>query len=167
MEPSPDTRFVDILEGIPTAMFVTIDSDGFPHARPLAVARVDREGVVWFVTHSETTKIAEISRAPLVGLTFQDHTRHASASGRVELVRDPELVREMWSESWRLWFPDGPDTPELVLVKVVISHGEYWDNSGFRGIAFLFDAARSYLTGKKADQRDNDRDRQAKVEFGG
>jgi general stress protein 26 len=154
MAESSKDRFNHLLEGVDTAMLVSFTSSGDVHARPMAVARVEDTGAVWFCTGAETGKVVEIQQNPSVGLTFQDGRRFLSVSGTARLVQDRALIREMWKEPWRVWFPDGPETADLVLVQVEVRDGEYWDDTGTKGIAFLFDAARSYLTGTRPRAED-------------
>merc|ERR1711879_1089472 len=37
-------------------------------------------------------------------------------------------IEEIWKEAYRPWFPEGKDTPDLVLLKVDTTWGEYWDS---------------------------------------
>ncbi len=52
-----------------------------------------------------------------------------SVCGTAEKVTDRDTLRQLWVEDWRVWFPEGPDTDNLCLLKVTMESGEYWDNS--------------------------------------
>jgi hypothetical protein len=41
--------------------------------------------------------------------------------------RDPAKARELWNSGARRWFPEGPDDPRLMILKVEIVQAEYWD----------------------------------------
>jgi hypothetical protein len=38
-----------------------------------------------------------------------------------------------------------------VLLKIVPTHGEYWDNSGVAGLRYLIKAGKAYLQGDRAE----------------
>ena len=41
-----------------------------------------------------------------------------------------------------MWFPKGPDDPDLVLLSVEPEIAEFWDVGGIKGLRYLFDAAK-------------------------
>jgi general stress protein 26 len=153
---APDAleHVLELLKAFETAMLVTHTPEGALHARPMAVAEVEGGGTVWFVTDVTSPKIADIGTEPAVLLAFQDSRRYLSVAGVASVVRSPEKVRELWKESFKLWF-DGPDDPRLVLLKVVPRDAEYWDTSGIRGLKFAFKAAKAYLTGDSAKKEED------------
>ncbi len=48
-----------------------------------------------------------------------------------------------------MWFPKGPDDPDLVLLSVEPEIAEFWDVGGIKGLRYLFDAAKAYVTGDR------------------
>lgn len=36
----------------------------------------------------------------------------------------------MWNQAVEAWFPDGPDTPDVVLLRVDSDSAEYWTSPG-------------------------------------
>ena len=52
--------------------------------------------------------------------------------------------------------------PLLCLIRVDPTVGEYWDNSGSRGVKFVIDAAKAYLSGEAVVHRE---DENAKVKL--
>lgn len=142
-------HFRELLEEFDNAMLVTRCPDGELRARPMAVAERDADGGLWFVSEVDAGKIAEIAKEPHVNVTLQSAMTWVSVSGEAKIVRDRERMKGLWQEGWRVWFPDGPDDADLVLMHVRPHRAEYWDNRGTRGLRFLFDAARHYLNGTK------------------
>ena len=43
----------------------------------------------------------------------------------------------MWNPVVEAWFPDGPDDPDLVLLKVDAESAEYWKAPGGRAATLL------------------------------
>lgn len=150
--PSPveeRARFRDLLKRFQTAMLVTHTAGARLRARPMAIARVDDDGGVWFLTAAGSAKTHEITMDTQVHIVCQDD-RHAylSMSGRAELRDDDHLIAQLWQERFRAWFPDGPDDPSIELIRVHPAQGEYWDSTGFQKVKYLFEAAKAYATGQ-------------------
>src|SRR4051794_40677524 len=60
-----------------------------------------------------------------------------SVAGNAEIVRDVAKAKELWNAGLDAWFPDGPETPGLVLVKVHADTAEYWDTPGGKVMTLL------------------------------
>lgn len=57
------------------------------------------------------------------------------------------------SESFRPWFPEGKDTPDLILLKVDTTWGEYWDPaSGEKSTWDFISSAAKKLAGTEQKQ---------------
>ena len=131
-------RLCSLIAHIPVAVLTTLDGSGALFSRPMAVLEVDSNGALWFFTDM---RLAKIGHFGLVSLTFTDpdHSGHVSVSGRGEIHADAARVQRLWSASVRPWFPDGPDSPHLALLKVVPDSAEYWDAQ--RGRMFVIAVA--------------------------
>lgn len=70
-------------------------------------------------------------------------------NGRAHLTRERELIERLWSDAWRVWFPQGKSDPAICLIQIEPLEGEYWDSSGARGLKHAFQAARAYATGQQ------------------
>jgi general stress protein 26 len=145
------TRLREILDDAGTVMLITRDRAGASHIRPMAVAQVDDDGTIYLGTSFKTAKIGEIQADARVDLVFQGKVQFATVSGTTAIRRDRALVNELWKESWKLWFPEGKDDPDITILVITPDRGEYWDQSGISGISFLFRAAKAYVTGKEMD----------------
>src|SRR5690606_6050132 len=143
------TKLIDVLRGFSTVMVTTTAENGTLHARPMAVAEVDDQGELWFVTSSESEKTGEVKRDHRAVVTGQSSSPYASVSGRLDLIHDRERVHALWKEAWKVWFPEGKDDPSIVLMRLRPEIGEYWDNSGIQGVRYLFEAARALLDGER------------------
>lgn len=139
----------DIIEDFDTAMLVTRGTGNF-HARPMAVARFEDGTDAYFATSIDSPKVAEIEAHPDVLLTFQGTSTYASVEGRASVVKDRALIEKLWSPAWKAWFPQGKDDPSLCILKIDPLSAEYWDNSGTKGLRYLFEGAKAVLQGRKA-----------------
>ena len=115
------------LEVVPFVALGTCGTDGWPDVRMMAVAA--REGVetLWFGTSKETKKIAQLKANPkTVIYGFDPATmREFRLFGRVEMRTDAESRRKVWRDEFLRYFPEGVDSPTLVVLRFVTEHGEY------------------------------------------
>jgi general stress protein 26 len=122
-------RLATMIRGVKVAMLTTQGRDGSLHSRPMATQEVEFDRILWFFTAADSVKAAEIHAHPRVNLSYvstQDHF-YVSLSGRAELLRDEEKMKELWSPACRTWFPKGLDDPDLVLLRVDVELAEHWD----------------------------------------
>ncbi|MDX2157578.1 MAG: pyridoxamine 5'-phosphate oxidase family protein [Hyphomicrobiaceae bacterium] len=139
----------EMIKDFRTAMLVTRGAGGTQHARPMAVAELRPDAEAWFVTSLDSPKIAELEKDPGALITFQSATEFATVEGTLSIVRDQAEIDRLWSDTWKLWFPKGKQDPSLCLLKFVAERGEYWDNSGFEGIRYVFEGMKSRMEGRR------------------
>jgi general stress protein 26 len=147
----------DLIKDVSTALLVTHRADGGVHVRPMAVAKLEPDTDAYFATSLESPKVREIEADPRVAITFQGASRFAVVQGTATVVTDQDVIEELWSEDWRLWFPGGKDDPSLCLLRVEAKSGEYWDRSGFKGLKFLFAGLKAVLAGTTPDSDEPER----------
>ena len=137
------------------AMLTTVGEDGGLVSRPMGVQAVDFDGDLWFFAAQDSHKVAEIAHDSSANAAFSGSSSWVSLSGRASVVRDRDKIRELWNPVAEAWFPDGPDTPEVVLVRLHADTAEYWDSPGGR-VATLFSLVKAKVTGKPYDGGENE-----------
>jgi general stress protein 26 len=148
--PADDRKHLEKLLGeFHAAMLVTQAGDGSLRSRPLSLAKSHDGGVLYFATSLASPKVAELERISEVAITLQSSLRYVSISGTARITRDRALIERLWSETWKLWFPQGKDDPDLCIVEVTPHEAEYWDQSGMAGVKFVLEAVKAYATGTK------------------
>jgi general stress protein 26 len=150
-------HFISLLKKFHTAMLVT-HSDGHElHARPMAIAQVEDDGRLWFITSADTAKVHEIEIDSHVHLIAQDgDSAFLSLTGRATLVGDREIIARLWREPFRVWFPKGKDDPNIELIAVRPESGEFWDSTGANRCKYLWEATKAYITGTTPEADDGD-----------
>ncbi len=139
-----------LLQKFDTAMLVTHTAQGEIRARPMAIVRVDPDCRVWFFSGKGSGKVGEIVEDCEVNIVCQDEfSLYLSISGRATLQRNREKIDELWEEGFQTWFPQGKDDPDLMLIAVEPTEGEYWDNEGFNKIKYLFERAKAFASGSR------------------
>lgn len=146
-----ESDFYDVLDTFDNCMLLTFTDDGTPHARPMAVAGREASAV-YFVTGRETPKVDEAMGAGTAVITAQDSRRWVTATGTTSLVTDTARIEGVWSKTMEAWFPEGPQTPGLVLLQVDLHDGEWWDVSGGQLARFAWGVARSLASGERIDE---------------
>lgn len=151
MATSPDDKLRELLEDFGVAMLVTHTPDGELRGRPMALAEVEPDGTLWFATDRGSGKMDEIAQDAQVVVTMQSSAKYVSLSGRARGVDDREKLARLWKAEWKAWFPGGKDDPNVQLLRIDGHKGEYWDNSGARGVKYLIEAGKALITGDRPD----------------
>lgn len=144
-------KLIDLMKSFDTAMLVTHCGGEDLEARPMAIAKVEDDGQIWFVTDRHSGKVSEMNASANVVLAMQSASKFVSLSGLATAVDDRAKLDELWSEAWKVWFPDGKSSPSIVLLRIDPSHGQYWDNSGLQGVKYLIKAGKAYLQGDRPE----------------
>ncbi len=110
----------ELTSGHKVVGFITIGEDGKPNCRAMMTQEVESGMDLWFATRLASEKIDELRKNPNVGLYYYNAAdwSYVSIGGTVEVIKDTERFKKYWKEDWRRWFPNGPDDPDAVLLKV-------------------------------------------------
>jgi general stress protein 26 len=148
-------KIAELIGDMKLGMFTTTDKEGNLLSRPMATLEVDDDGDLWFVSGADSRKVRQVVDEERVNVTFSSGSSWVSISGTAEIVHDVEKAREIWTPGATAWFPDGPETAGMVLVKVNSTAGEYWDTATTR-IASLVSLVKSRITGERPHHDDNE-----------
>ena len=122
---------VDAMKSMDICFMVTKDGRGLC-SRPMSNnAQVDWDGDNWFFTNGDTRKIRQLEADPTVMLDFSGEKDWVSLRGKAQLHRDDKaLFEKHWSKDIERWFPEGIDTPGLVLIQVSAAEAELFGAAG-------------------------------------
>jgi general stress protein 26 len=156
---APSTRgsiveLKQMLREFDTALLTSITPEGLVRARPMAVQDPGEipDCDLWFVTSSDSGKVAEIARERQVGVCAYHPGNRGwlSISAWATFERDEELIRRLFKPAWKAWFVNGPDDPTIVLLKLMVERAEYWEPEGGR-VRVLYEMVKARLKGEPAD----------------
>jgi hypothetical protein len=82
-----------------------------------------------------------------VTYTASDDERYVSVTGTAQVMKDLNKIRELFEPELRPWFPRGPDTPDIALIRVDVAEVEYWNPRAGR-LRDVLGRVRSALTRK-------------------
>jgi general stress protein 26 len=156
MSDDDHAHLLALLADFSDGMLVTRASNGRLEGRPMSIAEVGTGGALWFCAGNHDGKIAQMAADPDVAVMLQGKAKFVSVSGRAHVSRDRADIDRLWKEPWKLWFPQGKDDPTLCLLVVQPVEAQFWDNSGVRGLRFLFEAAKAYVTGREVEAPDGE-----------
>lgn len=124
----------DLIKDIRFAMFTTRSHEpahaGHLHARPMTTQNKELDdGNLWFFMSRQSAPVADLMADPTVNVSYADpdEDTYVSVSGTARVVSDPDKARTLWNKAAEAWFPDGPESADLALVVVNITHAHYWD----------------------------------------
>ena len=126
--PDETRRIAELLKDIDICMLVT-RADGELRGRPMSNnGKVEYDGDSWFFSYRDARKIQEIEADPSVELAYvaTEKGTWVSVEGRAEVVEDEERKRALWERDLEMWFKEGPDDPDVVLVKVSAERIHAW-----------------------------------------
>lgn len=124
---TPELKHIaELIEDMPVAMLTTIEADGALASRPMAALEMDASGAIWFFTDVRSAKLDHLLVANLT-FTDTDSSTYVSLSGHGETVDDRGRIERLWTVFAKPWFPDGPDSPNLTLLKFVPHTADHWN----------------------------------------
>ena len=120
----------ELLTKLEICMLTTRAADGALHGRPMSNnGDVEYDGDSWFFAFRDSRKVREIDADPRAELAFIDtpNGTWVNVEGTASVIRDdPERKRELWQDDLKRWFADGPDDPNVVLIKLSARHIDAW-----------------------------------------
>lgn len=122
------------------AMMTTQCLDGGTTSRPMSNnGDVEYDGDSYFFAYADSRKVLEIRSYPEVSLTFTGAAGmlggpplFVTVEGAASLIDDIATFEEHWTKDLDRYFPDGIDTPGIVMIKVQAERIRYW-NGGDEG----------------------------------
>ncbi|MGW5672709.1 pyridoxamine 5'-phosphate oxidase family protein [Micromonospora sp. NPDC003776] len=142
-------RVTELVRDARICLLTTTAVDGRLVSRPMALQEAEFDGDLWFFAHADSAKVRQIRVNPQVNVGFSDQRRHAwvSVAGTAQEGWDAARAERLWHPLLKTWFPDGPDTPGLTLIKVHAGSAEYWDSPG-GAVVNLLGFAKAAVTGR-------------------
>lgn len=123
-----------LLKGIHIGMMTTAAQDGSMSSRPMAVQSTPFDGALWFLTRASSEKVEEVEKDRHVTLTFTDSGdgKYIALKGVANVSQDKSKIHELWSPMYKAWFPGGETDPEISVLRVDVTEGDFWEASDLR-----------------------------------
>lgn len=150
-DPYPENKLWDIIAEIRVAMMTTRHGDKL-ESRPMH-SYVDREArCLWFITPLDSAKTHDVEDGAVINLAFADidESHYVSLNGRAQVVRDVAKQKELWNAFAEAWLPQGPEAPDVALIRVDPIDATYWDSPSGR-LATFWEVAKATVTQRRPD----------------
>ena len=106
MHPAAERHRVrDLLQQSEVAMLLTFGSGEAHAGRPMLPLWLPEDPNIYFLTHRESRKVAQVNERPHVALI--NAGCYLVVLGLAYASQDPALIRRLWRPSYRAWFPEG------------------------------------------------------------
>jgi general stress protein 26 len=122
------------LKDIDFVMFSSHTEGGKIASRPMSNNReVEFDGDSWFFVDQSALLFEDVRKNPEVTLNAQGSKGllgkpplFLAIEGRTEVILDKAVIADHWQSDLKRWWPDGPDSPGIALLKVHASRIHYW-----------------------------------------
>lgn len=140
------SKINDMIGDIKVAMLTTVDADGDFHSRPMITQEHHFDGDVWFFASHDSDKVREIKANNSVNVSYVSGGDYVSIAGRANIVTDVLKKKDLWNDTLKVWFEDGPEADTVVLIHVDAHTAQYWDSAD-NPISKAVDVVKVMLTG--------------------
>ena len=150
-----DTRKVaELIKGERFAFLTTVAPGGKLTSRPMTLQEVEFDGDLWFFAERGSHPVDHIATNSQVNVGVGSGGTWVSLTGSATVVDDVAKKKELWNGGVEAWFPQGPEDPSVVLIKVDGDSTEYWDSPGGR-LATALSFVKAKATGERIDAGEN------------
>jgi general stress protein 26 len=108
-----------------TCMVTELHPSGDLTSKPMTLLEMDAAGVMWFMT--SVNALDQSDWKVNVSFSHEGNNTYVSVPGYAQAVQDRAKIHELWSPMCKPWFPEGPDSKDIALIKVTPDSAEFWD----------------------------------------
>lgn len=147
------SKIRELVEKAQTCFLCTAITTGKAvETRPMSVQEVDDQGVLWFMSASDSRQNQEVARDPAVQLLMQGsaHSDFLTLYGRAVVSTDKAKIKQLWKPIMKTWFTEGEDDPRITVIAVQPTQGYYWDTKHNKAIV-LAKMVAGAIMGKTLD----------------
>lgn len=141
-----------LIEGIGVAMLTTRAADDSMVSRPLQTLEFDAGGDLVFFTAADSDKSEELIAHPDVNIAYAHpgSHRYVSIRGHARIDRDRATIDRLWTAPQKIFFPEGKDDPNLVVLRVHVRDAAYWESAG-NFVERALDFAKAMISDEPSD----------------
>ena len=111
-------------------LLTTQKGRGTLYSRPMSNnGDVEYDGNSYFFSFEDSSAVQQITKKPAVSLGFEGPKNlFITVSGTAKLIRTKSKMEDHWQKQLQRWFPEGLDTPGIVMIHVKAKQIKYWQN---------------------------------------
>lgn len=126
IEATREERMWEIAGDTDFCMFVTLEGKS-PWARPMSTIARSNEKKIYMLTDRNSVKDDQIKANPHVALAYASNPTFMTVRGVASLSSDREKIKELWSPGAQVFWPEGPEDANVIIIMVTPHEAEYWD----------------------------------------
>lgn len=143
-----------LVKGIKFAMMTFVTDSGHLHSQPMTTQEQEFDGDVWFIGSKESDLVRSIAKRPQTNLSYSESGKgYVSLYGNAQLIEDSAKLDELWSDMYKMYFPEGKTDSNIQLIKIEAKGAHYWESDG--KLQGLFQMAKAAVTGARPDLGDS------------
>lgn len=146
----------EVIEKARIALVTTVDKDGSLVSRPLAVQSRTFDGDLYLFTPDPSDKTEQVRLNPAANVAIETGGNYLSIAGTASVVKDRELIDELWNAGAEAWFEAGRDDPTVALLKVHADSAELQSVDSPKVVAAV-KYVKAAVTGGQPDVGDSTR----------
>ena len=133
MNPAEKEKIVAIMKNTCLHAYLATSDGDQPRVRPVSPI-VEEDMSIWVTTFSTSRKIKQIKQNPKICLAFVSQPNGDKAAivmGEAEIITDMENKKRVWNlASFDLFqhFPEGPESKEFCVLKIIPRQVEWRDD---------------------------------------
>ncbi len=135
----PEHTLADFIVAARIGYLTTIRDDGKIMNRPVGIPQKEYDKYIWLITNKDSNKITHIRANPQISLSFSTDDAWVAIAGTAEITTDTAIVHTLWSPINTAFF-DGPDDPQICLLKIIPSSATCWSTANGKRTSLLTDA---------------------------
>ena len=149
-------KVAELIRGERFGFLTTITMDGRLTSRPMTLQEVEFDGDLWFFAERGSHPVQHIQASPQVNVGVGSGGTWVSFTGHASVVDDVAKKKELLNGGVEAWFPQGPEDPSVVLLRVEGDSAEYLDTPGGR-LATAFSFVKAKATGERIEGGENEK----------
>ena len=116
------------MRNLDICMMATHAASGVITNRPMSNnGDVEYDGNSYFYSYEGSEVVKDLKEDSTINLSFQGNDKlYISITGKGELIKDKNVLKEHWVDSLNIWFNDGVDTPGIIMIHVKAGKIKFW-----------------------------------------
>lgn len=150
----------ELIKDVRVAMMLTfrttgqVDAPAGLHVRPMYTQKLIPEtfhGELYFFTDAVSAKVNELNSNSNIMLLYGAPSKdtYVVVSGTATCEHNPAKAAELWNIHAKGWWPEGPQSEALDVIRVQVREAEYWD--GPSKLAYAAKLFRAVATGERIE----------------
>ena len=113
-----------------TAFVASVDEEGFPNIKAMFMPRKIEGNSFYFSTNTSSMRAQQFMKNEKASIYFYQRSRYRyeglMLTGRMEVLQEPEIKKEIWRAGDTLFYKQGVDDPDYCVLKFTAEKGRHY-----------------------------------------